>query len=189
LAVRQKLGEKESIAESRLALAAVWLEEGRSREAEQAARQALAEFRAENVPDLEAAASTVLARALLQQGKSAEAQEAAEAAMSFSAKSQEPMIRLSVAINAARIRKASRGRSALGKQSMGLIIRELEIVTAQAKKSGFLGLEFEAKLALGEAELGTARATRGLAQLASVEGEARAKGFGLIARKAATAQK
>jgi hypothetical protein len=141
------------------------------------------------VPDLEAAASTVLARALLQQGKSAEAQEAAEAAMSFSATSQEPMIRLYNAINAARIRKASSGRSAFQKRSMGLIIHDLEVVTAHAKKSGSLGLEFEAKLALGEAELGSARSTRGLAQLASVEREARVRGFGLIARKAATAQK
>jgi hypothetical protein len=46
LAIRQKLGEKGSIAESRLALARISLEEERAGEAEPVARDAAAEFHA-----------------------------------------------------------------------------------------------------------------------------------------------
>jgi len=184
LAMRQKLGEKPSTAESQMALARVSLEDGRAAEAESAAREAAKEFHGENVPDLEAAAYALLARALSQQGKLQESETAAKLAVSYSAKSQEPMIRISVAITAARVRNASESELVSRKQRASQVIHNLQALAAQAKKSGFLGLEFEARLAEAEVTLDSGKTKDGVAQLASLAEEAHARGFRLIAKKA-----
>ena len=189
LAMRQKLGEKQSIAESRLALARVSLEEGRNAEAESAARQAATEYQAENVPDLEAAAYTVLARSMLEQGKSEEAQKAAKSAVSYSVRSQQPMLRISVAITAARVQWASDLHSASRAQRASKVIRDVQVLATQAKKFGYLGLQFEARLAEGEVKMDSGQTTSGLTHLGSLVQEARANGFGLIVSKAAAAKK
>ena len=58
-----------------------------------------------------------------------------------------------------------------------------------ARKTGFFGLQFDARLALGETEMKSGNLTAGRAELASLERDARVKGFLLIARKAAAARK
>ncbi len=184
LAMRQRLGEKQSIAESRLALARVSLEEGRAVEAESAAREAASEFKAENVPDLEAVAYALLARSLLEQGKSEEAQKAAKSAVSYSTRSQEPMTRISVAITAARVRAAAYPQSSSGVKGASQVIHDLHALANEARKYTFLGLEFEAMLAEAQVKLDSGKTNEGVAQLASLAEEAHVKGFGLIARKA-----
>ena len=59
---------------------------------------------------------------------------------------------------------------------------------AEATKAGLVRLQFEARLALGEIELKSGASAAGRARLSALAAEATAKGFGLIARKAAAAQ-
>lgn len=61
----------------------------------------------------------------------------------------------------------------------------LETSLEEATRTGFVGHQFEARLALAEIELKSGRTTQGRARPEALEREAKAKGFGLIARKAA----
>lgn len=56
---------------------------------------------------------------------------------------------------------------------------------ARAEKTGLLPARYEASLALARIELGSGRAAAGNARLAGLNREATARGFGLVARKAA----
>jgi hypothetical protein len=67
--------------------------------------------------------------------------------------------------------------------------QELEAVLSEATQAGFVGYQFEARLALGETAKTSGHVVTARSNLASLEKEARAKGFGLIARKAAAALK
>lgn len=58
---------------------------------------------------------------------------------------------------------------------------------SRADMKGFLDFEFEARLALGEIELASGQVAAGRARLETLEKEATAKGFLLIARQAAAA--
>jgi hypothetical protein len=125
----------------------------------------------------------------LEQGKSEEALKAVRSAVSNSAKSQQPMMRISVAITVARVRAASYTYSSSPVQRAAQVIRDLRTLTNEAKKSGFMGLEFEARLAGAEVQLGSGKTRDGVAQLASLAEETNARGFGLIATKALVARK
>jgi len=186
LALRQKLGEKESIAESQLALALISLEEARPADAEAVIRTAVSQFHAENVPDLEASAYALLARALMDQGELKEATDAAKSATTLAAHSQEPMLKLSVAIADARVRAAN--VHAVRNEASAQAIRKLGDVVRETRKLGFVGLELEARLAILEIEKRLSGAATALEQSPSLGQEALAKGYGLIARKAAAAR-
>ena len=57
-------------------------------------------------------------------------------------------------------------------------------VLAQAAQAGLLDLQLEARLALARIEIESGHAAEGQARLASVQQEAKALGYGLIAHKA-----
>ena len=61
-------------------------------------------------------------------------------------------------------------------------LKGLDATLAGAKKAGFLDLEFEVRLALGEVETRSSKPAAGLARLAALEKDAAALGFGLIAK-------
>ncbi len=63
-----------------------------------------------------------------------------------------------------------------------------EKVLREAREHGFVGVEFEARLALAEWEKKTGHDAAARNELAALEYSARSKGFGLIARKAAAAR-
>jgi hypothetical protein len=67
--------------------------------------------------------------------------------------------------------------------------RTLDATLADGKKFSFLEYELEARLALGEIEIKSGKSASGRARLEALEKDARAKGFGLIAREAAEALK
>jgi tetratricopeptide (TPR) repeat protein len=180
-AQRQKLGEKGSIAESQLALALISLEEGRPADAERTVRAAAAEFHEERVPDLEASAYAVLARALLDQHRLTEAHDAAKNATSLVVRTQEPMLKLSVAIADARVR-AGDGH-AIKSDTIAQSLHELEGVLREARRFGFVGLGLEARLAVVEIARGARGITTRHQEPALLEQEALMKGYGLIARK------
>ena len=51
-----------------------------------------------------------------------------------------------------------------------------------------MGIELDARLALAEIEMRSGQTTTGRAHLTAIEADAKAKGYSLIARKAATAR-
>ena len=65
----------------------------------------------------------------------------------------------------------------------------LEAVLREATQAGFVRYQFEVRLVLGEIWKKSGHTVTARANLASLEKEARAKGFGLVARKAAAALK
>jgi len=171
LAQRLAAGEKESAAETRMTLARVAIEEGRAAEAESLARQAAEEFRKAKAPATEGLAHAVLARALLAQGKREPAVRAADRALALARQSRNRRVELSVAIAAGHVRAAT---------------QSLETALGEATKRGFVPHQLEARLALGEIE---AKSAAGRARLEALEKDAAAKGFVLIARKAAAARR
>jgi hypothetical protein len=66
-------------------------------------------------------------------------------------------------------------------------VRKLQSTQAEARRLGFLGLELETQLAIGQIEMGYGAADAGRSRLGVLEKIARAKGYALIARKAAAA--
>jgi tetratricopeptide (TPR) repeat protein len=188
LALREKLGEKGSAAESRLALAEISLEEGRPAEAESVAKDVALEFQGEKMPEMEATAYSLVARAQLDQRKYEAARYTVEQAAVLSPQSQEPFGRLSNAIVAARAHRAAEENSALGRREASEALRRLRSVVTEARKFGFLGVELEARLAMGEIEMKSGLTEAGSKRLADLEKTAQAKGYGLIARKAAAAR-
>jgi hypothetical protein len=64
--------------------------------------------------------------------------------------------------------------------------KELATIFAKSRELGYKGVELDARLALGEIEMKSGQTTAGRAHLTAVEADAKAKGYILLARKAAT---
>jgi DNA-binding winged helix-turn-helix (wHTH) protein/tetratricopeptide (TPR) repeat protein len=186
LALRTSMGEKLAMAETQLALADLSLEEARSpAEQEALVRQALEVFQTQKVRDDETQAWCVLARALLAEGKPADAKEAMQHARSLAARSQNPEIHWRTAITEANVETAEKdvGHSAARSATR----KELAAVIATSQELGYVGVELDARLALAEIEMKSGQATAGRARLTTIEADAKAKGYNLVARKAASA--
>ncbi len=185
--MRTRRGDKIPIAEAQLALADLSLEEGRSPvEQEAAVRQAIEIFQTQKMRDDETGAWCSLARALLAEGKPAAAREAIQHARSLAVKSQDPNIRWQTAITAARIASAEKefARSAAGIAAR----KELAAIITKSRELGYMGFELDARLALAEIEMKSGQTTAGRTHLATIEADAKAKGYLLIARKATLAR-
>jgi DNA-binding winged helix-turn-helix (wHTH) protein/Tfp pilus assembly protein PilF/TolB-like protein len=187
LALRTSAGDKITIAETQLALTDLSLEEARSpAEQEAVVRQAPEVFQTQKVRDDETQAWCVLARALLAQGKAGAAKDAMQHARSLAAKSQNPEIRWRTAITAAGIETVG---SNVARSAPGTAARkELATIITKSRELGYMGIELDARLALAEIEMKTGQSTAGRAHLTAIEADAKAKGYNLIARKAATAR-
>jgi DNA-binding winged helix-turn-helix (wHTH) protein/tetratricopeptide (TPR) repeat protein/TolB-like protein len=186
LAIRTTAGDKLSIAETQLGLADLSLEEAHSPVDQEAVlRQALDVFQKQKARDDEIQAWCILARALLAEGKTAAATEAMQHARSLAAKSQNPEIRWQTAIIAARIQAPEKDAAHF---TAGTTARkELAAVIAKSRELGYMGIELDARLALAEIEMKSGQTAPGRAHLTAIEADAKAKGYNLIARKAATA--
>jgi tetratricopeptide (TPR) repeat protein len=180
LAILVQTGEQLFMSEPRLALARVAIAEGRAAEAEAMARQAAQAFGKDKASDFEASAHGVVADALLAQGKLAEAWQAAGRASALAGKSQSQRVRLAVAIVSARVRAAGRAPA-----DTAAALRSLQAVRAEAEKADRRGLALEAELALGEVELLAGHSAAARARLETLERDATARGYGLVASKAA----
>jgi len=178
LAIRLVAGEKIPISDTQLDLADLSLEEARSPvEQEAEVRQALNVFQKQKARDDEIRSLCVLSRALLAEGKTEAAQEALQRARSLAAKSQNPEIRWNVAIDAARM-----------DVSKDAARKELTEVIAQSHQLGYALVELDARLALAEIEMKSGQTAQARAHLTAIEADAKAKGYGLVARKAAAAR-
>jgi eukaryotic-like serine/threonine-protein kinase len=176
ITLRTQMGEKGNVAESQMALANLLFEEGDAIGAESSLREAREEFRKEGIGDDEILADTLLARILLSQGRLADAQKEVSGLQDLLAKSQDFSVRLRASIAEGQI-AAAEGRP---QQAVGI----LQTTIASARKSGYLGYQFEAQLALGEMETKSGRAGAGMSLLVEVRTQAQQRGFQLIAYKA-----
>jgi serine/threonine protein kinase/tetratricopeptide (TPR) repeat protein len=177
LSLEEELGNKSDAAETRLALAELDCDSGKGTEAEQLSRSAVEAFRADAYADEEIFAQSMLSRALLQQGKVDEARAAIAEAVRLSEKSQNVTVRIPVILDRAYVMAA-------GKNVGGAETTAQEALTL-ARNLGLVRLQLEASLALGQIQMTRPNRAAGRAELQALEKSARAKGFELIARKAA----
>jgi eukaryotic-like serine/threonine-protein kinase len=182
LEVAEKIGAKAYVAQSRLELAHLDLEEGRAAAAEQPIRDALAIFRSEKMLDDELNGHVLLSQVLLAQAKNEEAAAALNTVRDAAARNQNPANRLSFRIAEARATAALPAPSQAASRARAK--SELSDCIATARRLGFTLLEFEARLAAEE--VGFAENPQsGRRRLESLEREAQTHGLGLIAQKAA----
>jgi eukaryotic-like serine/threonine-protein kinase len=178
LAIRTKMGEKTTAEENRLALASLALEQGHAAEAEQAIREVRDTAQKGKETGTEITAEILLARCLLELGKRAEAEAEMARVEPVVAASENRLQKIEWMVTAARVQAAT------GKRAKA--IAALQAALAASKKTGCLRCEFGARLALGEIEAGAGGANSS-ATLLTLQKDATAKGFLLIARKAAVA--
>ena len=180
LGLRTQSGEKQAAAETQLALAQLSIEEGHAIEAEATARKCKDQFHQEQEADDELEASTVLVGALLAEGRQADAAKEVESAALLAGKNQNTLVRLRFDVVSARVTLASNKPESAGPR--------LRQTLDEARKHRYLGIEFEAGLALAELDLKSSHAGGAHTELAALEKAAHSRGFGLIAGRAATAQ-
>jgi len=177
LSQEEELGNKSDAADTRLALAELDCDAGQGAEAEQLSRAAVEAYRADAYADQEIFAQSILSRALLQQGKLDEARTAIAEAVGLSEKSQDVTVRIPVMLDHANVMAA--GKNLAGGENTA------QEALNRARNLGLFRLQLEASLALGEIQMTRPNRAVGRARLQALEKSARAKGFELIARKAA----
>lgn len=180
LAMRERMGQADLVAEGRVELAVLSIEEGHPERAESLLRTALVEFEKEKGDPDSASAYTQLSRALLLQGKSDDARGALERAVQFSSASSDPALKLPTAIQKARLEMASAGSSSA---AFSAAQRQLKATIATAKKLGYYNLETEARLVFAQLQIKT-NASAGRALLTALASEAHEHGLELLARHA-----
>jgi tetratricopeptide (TPR) repeat protein len=163
----------------RLHIARLWIEEGRSAEAEPVIRQAREQFHGEGETLNELQANVLLTKAFLDQGKPTEAEGAVEDGKRLGTQTRSKIALLELAIVTAQVHAA--------KGNLKSAIESLKTVLAATQRCGCLALEFEARLALSRIELNAGERHMGQARLALLQRDADAKGSVLIARKAKAA--
>ena len=178
LSLEEKLGNKSDAAETRLALAELDCDSGKGAEAEQLSRAAVEAFRVDAYADEEIFAQSMLSRALLQQGKLDDARSAIAEAVRLSEKSQDVMVRIPVILDHAYVMAA-------GKNLVKAEATAQQTLT-RASNLGLFRLQLEASLALGQIQLRGPNPSAGRARLHALQKSASARGFELIARKAAS---
>lgn len=179
LALRQKLEERGTTASSRLALARLSLLQGNPTEAESIARQAAAAFTEQQAEDDQAQALALVAEALTAQRRGPAARDVMARAASLGQRSQNRLVRFSLALSNARV-DAATGRTAEARRALESTVRE-------AAALGFRGYELEARLRLGEIEIAGPDRAAGRTRLTALAQEASTAGFGSIAQRATTA--
>jgi len=180
LAIREHLGERGFAATTRLSLAKLNVEEHRAAEAEVSVRQVIEQFREQDDVNEQAAGEALLADIMLAQGNTQEAQNAVARARDLLTKTSSVMPSLVVNIVDARVHSVA-GDTAEATR----LLRE---AMGETRKRGLLSIQFDARLVLAEAEIRDGNPTEGVALLALLERDARAKEFLLVARKARAAR-
>jgi len=166
-------GDQPGIAATRLSLAKLALEEGKTSEAEALARQAIPEFQAEKLVDNEADARGVLARCLIFENKLPDAQKELETAGKLSV--QDRIVRISLAITTAQLTARS-GKLKEARQDLESQLREI-------RERNLVALQLETRLALAEIDPASDSKSEG-ALLTKIATDARNSGYLFVAAKA-----
>jgi len=178
LTMRGELGEKGGVANSHVSLAIVALENGQLAQAETLARDAAKEFETEKDADQRTAAEDVLAQSLIAQGNYDHAAKEIDLARKLGARDLPTTLSLTIT-RAKLLTKTAKSAEAE---------RELQQVESRAGEKGLPGLEWQARLALADAQIANGNLASARANLQLVRRLAAVRGFGLLARKAAEAE-
>jgi tetratricopeptide (TPR) repeat protein/class 3 adenylate cyclase len=176
LELRRKLGGRSEVPETQVALGLLAVEEDKPEAGLEPLRAAAETLHGLGLPDGEAQAHTALALVHLAQHQPALAREASARAEALATRSQHVQTRLGSALVAARV------LSAAGKP--GEAVKRLETVLAEARRRGLVPLEYEARLALAEAEVARGRLPMARQRLRVLEENAQARGLSGFVRKA-----
>lgn len=179
-AMRHDLGEKINEAEGQLGLAQIQLDTGDAKGAGDEARRIANIVHSDGPTDDEALSYSLLAASLLAEGKSQEAREASARATKLLEKSLDFATRLQVEIVDAYVAGLSQPET----NHTADALRSLEAALSKAKRYGYGGLEFEARLHLAQLEFHSSDASSARARMEQVRKDAQAQGFQLVARKA-----
>lgn len=187
--IRKSMGRADAL-ESLVSLADVALEEDHPDQAEPLLRGAI-EFEKNQADPDAASAYTELSRCLLAQGKLDGARKALQRATDLTRNSADPLLKLPVAIQAARVElsevkenvKLNKKQNDSGPANPAAIRRQLLATSSTAKKLGYFSLECETRLVLGELEL-TENPSVGHARLLQLARDAHQTGMELISHKA-----
>jgi tetratricopeptide (TPR) repeat protein/class 3 adenylate cyclase len=180
-AVYTTLADKWSLAECQVQRARIFIEEGNLVEAEELSRKAVDEFRSDKGSEREASAHLALAEVFVAQARLSAAEQELKQAISLANNTVNREMRFDRAITAARVDAAS------GDSSKAL--RGLELIWPETVRYGYVSYQFDVRLVRGEIEIKSGETAIGRAHLAALEKDAAAKGFLLIAHKAAAAAK
>ena len=180
----EEIGDKRSVAEMELAIADLLVDQGAGAQATALASKAAEEFDRERVISDESLAYAVIAHAFLAQARVADARRAVARATALLGKGLNREVALAVAIAAGRVDGAS-GGPANTKQAA----KSLHSALAEATAAGFVNYQLEARLALGEIQMRSGDSAGTRTTLEVLQKDAAARGFSLIARKAAAARK
>jgi hypothetical protein len=176
------LGARRGATIAQIAFAGVLIEMGRPTGIDAPLQHAIAELQSEKDVTEEALARAMLARGLLAMGaaeKNVAAQKEVNAAIPVVRNVEDPRPRLELIVAAARAGAALGGAASAAKT--------LESTLTEAQKFGYVPIEFEIRLALGEIEIKSGKADAGRARLSALQNEASGKGFFLVAQKAQAA--
>jgi DNA-binding winged helix-turn-helix (wHTH) protein/tetratricopeptide (TPR) repeat protein len=176
LAIRRQTGEKQTAAETEIALARLAIEEGHAADAETVIRKCKEQFHQDQQADDEMAASIVLIDAFLTESKLPEAEFEVGQAKSLAAKSANLLLHLQFEMMSARAEGLA--------GHFPLASANLERTLKNAHTHQLLGLEFETRLAVVELKKRSGQSVAAHAESLSLEDSARRNGFGLIAGKA-----
>jgi eukaryotic-like serine/threonine-protein kinase len=177
LQIRQEIGEIGTAAQSQGQLAVLALEEGRPSLSQELAQRAGSVFEKDKSFALQAIAYSILCRALLAQKQISEAESYADKAVELSLKNPDRTSRFEASLAKARVLAARNKYSEANKVA--------SIVLAEAHKFGYVPYELEATFVIAEIEVSSGKTAAGKARLEALRQAASAKGFNLVAQKAA----
>ncbi len=175
----EEIGDKLGGARVQLAIAQLAIDQGNASEAAAVAGKIADELvKGDAKPDA-ALAHVVLSQAMLMQGNVTDAARLIARAASILQVSHNRGVELFAAIVSARVRAVSAA------PPRNHAIDDLQQIVLEAGKSRFVNRQFEAQLALGELKLKFGNSTDARANLQALQKDASARGFQLIAAKAA----
>jgi tetratricopeptide (TPR) repeat protein len=186
LDIRQKMGATDLVAETRVELAQLSIEQGHPADAEPLLQNAIPTFEKDASDPEASSASLLLSRALAMEGKAEAAREALKRATLFAHNTPDPALQLPISIQTAKL-NGSYPVKADAAREVSVAEQQLRSAAARARELGYYSLECKARLALGEFEMRVHPAS-GRALLATLASEAHGRGLELLARHAQEAR-
>ncbi len=176
LALCRELGMNDFAAQAEYAAAEVDLEQGHPADSEGPLRHAISQLESDKDADDGARAYALLTRALLRENKLPEAVDAAKHGSALAHTTPSRRASFETELADARVQAAS-GNSPEA-------LRRLQALSLAEHRESYRLHELQARLTTGEIELNAGIAAQGRTLLTSLEKEASAQGFGLVASQA-----
>jgi serine/threonine protein kinase/tetratricopeptide (TPR) repeat protein len=169
-------GAKNDAAWARVALSGALLNQGKIEDARKTAMAAAAELESEKDVSSEGEARIAVANTMLAGGDAAGARGEIVKAIALAKQSDDHGLKFDATIAEARVNTRN------GKVSDA--IKTLDATQKESHAAALIQVEFESRLALGEAHIASGQKSKGVAALQALAKDAKARGYDLIARKA-----